>query len=50
MDMDGGGGPPATLNKGATAAICKCPVSGQPYSYDPQTGKVWCTTPGHEKF
>ena len=26
----------------------KCPVSGQPYSYDPQTGTVKCTTPGHE--
>ena len=28
----------------------KCPVSGQPYTYDPQTGTVKCTTPGHEAF
>lgn len=28
----------------------KCPVSGQAYTYDPQTGTVKCPTPGHEKF
>jgi prepilin-type N-terminal cleavage/methylation domain-containing protein len=28
----------------------KCPVSGQPYTYNPETGEVKCTTPGHEKF
>jgi prepilin-type N-terminal cleavage/methylation domain-containing protein len=27
-----------------------CPVSGKPYQYDPQTGRIWCTTPGHEKL
>mgnify|MGYP001128634329 CR=1 FL=1 len=27
--------------------MLKCPVSGVPYSYDPNTGRVWCTTPGH---
>ena len=27
-----------------------CPVSDQPYSYDPQTGKVWDPTPGHQGF
>ncbi|MHB9108262.1 MAG: hypothetical protein ACYDCO_14495 [Armatimonadota bacterium] len=27
-----------------------CPVGGQDYAYDPNTGKVWCTTPGHENF
>ncbi len=32
------------------ASYAKCPVSGQPYTYDPQTGQVHCTTPGHEKF
>jgi len=26
-----------------------CPVSKQPYTYDPQTGQVQCTTPGHER-
>lgn len=26
----------------------KCPLSAKPYSYDPQTGRVQCTEPGHE--
>lgn len=28
----------------------RCPISGQPYAYDPQTGKVGCQHPGHERF
>ncbi len=28
----------------------KCPVSGKPYTYDPSTGSVRCTTPGHETY
>lgn len=28
----------------------KCPVSGNPYIYDPASGKVSCSTPGHEKY
>jgi len=28
----------------------RCPVSKQPYTYDPQTGQVQCTTPGHERL
>ena len=27
-----------------------CPVSGKPYHYDPKTGRIWCTTPGHENL
>jgi len=27
-----------------------CPIGGQDYNYDPSTGKVSCTTPGHEGF
>lgn len=27
-----------------------CPISHKPYQYDPQTGRVWCTFPGHEKL
>jgi prepilin-type N-terminal cleavage/methylation domain-containing protein len=50
MDMDSGGKPPASLDQGATASISKCPVSGKPYVYDPQTGKVYCSTPGHESY
>lgn len=28
----------------------KCPVGGEKYIYDPQTGEVHCPHPGHEKF
>ncbi|MGQ9730930.1 MAG: type II secretion system protein [Candidatus Zipacnadales bacterium] len=41
--------PPPTIPSDLVP-YAKCPVSGQPYSYDPQTGRIWCTTPGHEKF
>ena len=27
-----------------------CPVSGKPYVYNPQTGQIRCTTPGHEQL
>jgi prepilin-type N-terminal cleavage/methylation domain-containing protein len=50
MDTATGEAPPARIDTGVTAAISKCPVSGQPYSYDPQTGRAWCTTPGHERY
>ena len=32
------------------AAYAKCPQTGQPYVYDPNTGQVHCPTPGHEGF
>lgn len=41
---------PQSLDALGLGAIGKCPVSGKAYSYDPQTGKVWCTTPGHESL
>ncbi len=50
MDMDQSGQPPAGIDKGAIASVSKCPITGKTYSYDPQTGKVWCTTSGHDKF
>jgi prepilin-type N-terminal cleavage/methylation domain-containing protein len=50
MDTATGEAPPARIDTGVTASVSKCPVSGKPYSYDPQTGKVWCTTPGHERY
>ncbi|MFQ3669100.1 MAG: hypothetical protein SNJ74_06150 [Fimbriimonadaceae bacterium] len=28
----------------------RCPVGGEPYAYDPQTGQVACTHPGHERY
>ena len=39
---------PAALDSSTVPSTC--PVSGQPYNYDPQTGTVSCSTPGHEKF
>lgn len=30
--------------------IITCPISNQPYQYDPTTGTVKCTHPGHEKY
>ena len=32
------------------AEMLRCPVGGEPYQYDPATGRVWCTHPGHEQF
>lgn len=45
-----GNNPPdlASLNLGES--FLKCPVGGEPYRYDPQTGQVNCSHPGHEKF
>lgn len=50
MDMDSGEQPPARIDTGAMAAVSRCPDSGQPYSYNPQTGQVQCQTPGHERY
>lgn len=41
--------PPASLDE-IRGGAKSCPVSGNPYVYDPQTGTVRCTTPGHESF
>lgn len=43
--------PPPDLNGlGIPQTMLVCPVSGQPYSYDPNTGQVRCTTPGHLSY
>lgn len=46
--------PPPSLSalssSGITPSMLSCPVSHRPYQYDPRTGRVWCTTPGHERF
>ena len=46
--------PPTSLaqieSSGVGSSITKCSVSGTPYSYDPASGRVWCATPGHERY
>lgn len=42
--------PPGSLSELRIGGVTSCPVSGNPYVYDPQTGTVRCTTPGHERF
>jgi len=39
---------PAALD--SSSGMARCPVSGQAYRYDPRSGRVWCVTPGHERF
>lgn len=48
--MDPDGANPASLNDlHLPAEMLKCPLGGT-YAYDPKTGTVHCTHPGHEKF
>ncbi len=43
--------PPETLQATHLGAdFYKCPLGGEPYIYDPATGKVHCPHPGHEKY
>lgn len=44
--------PPAAIQdlRGLSPSMFNCSVSGKPLSYDPATGRVWCTTPGHENY
>lgn len=47
--------PPSSLEEAASALgvgedFTKCPVGGEAYVYDPQTGRVYCPHPGHESF
>lgn len=35
---------------GLPATMLVCPVSGQAYQYDPNTGQVRCPTPGHASY
>ncbi len=39
---------PQTIEDMKLGSAARCPVSGQLYQYDPSTGEVKCTTPGHE--
>jgi hypothetical protein len=40
----------ATSGSGITRQMLFCPVSKQPYSYDPSTGHVGCPYPPHRGF
>ena len=55
LSMSGMGGDEESRPKSLTelklpAEMLRCPVGGEPYQYDPKTGRVWCTHPGHEQF
>lgn len=50
METSTGEAPPQTLDQEPTKSISRCPVSGMPYNYNPQSGQVNCTTPGHERY
>ena len=51
LDYEAQGEPfPAQLRDGGSGSVTRCPQTDQPYSYDPRTGQVWCTTRGHENF
>lgn len=43
---------PAALTemKELSSDLRACPEGKEPYAYDPQTGEVHCTHPGHEKY
>ncbi|MCS7300131.1 MAG: hypothetical protein NZ556_01060 [Fimbriimonadales bacterium] len=42
---------PAALQElGLPDSMLRCPVSGQPYQYDPNTGQVRCATAGHMSY
>lgn len=42
---------PASLQElGLPAQMLSCPVSGQPYQYDPATGQARCATAGHMSY
>jgi hypothetical protein len=48
---DADGHPPQSLNLlSLPAELLSCPVGHEPYSYDPTTGQVHCTHPGHENY
>lgn len=50
FETEDGGYPQTLESMQGAASIDKCPVSGKPYDYNPETGQVHCTTPGHEKY
>jgi len=48
--MNSEGRSPGSLDDLKISSVTSCPVTHTPYSYDPSTGRAWCTTPGHERY
>jgi hypothetical protein len=48
-NLSGEEGLPSSLQalSGIPNSMKSCPVSHRPYTYNPQTGQVFCPTPGH---
>lgn len=43
--------PPAELSEtGLSADFMKCPIGGEPFVYNAESGTVSCPHPGHEKY
>ena len=49
-DNDGKNPPSLQALSGLPAGFDRCPVGGEPYWYDPATGRVACRHPGHGRF
>ena len=49
-ENENGSYPPSLDSIPEASRIMSCPISHQPYVYDPMTGQVHCTFPGHEKY
>lgn len=48
--QDNGSYPPDLATLSGVGRMTACPVGRQPYVYNPTTGEVHCTFPGHEKY
>ena len=44
FQTDSGRNPQSLSELRLPPQMLRCPVSGQPYQYDPRTGRVWCPT------
>ena len=38
------------IGRGFPESMFSCPVGKQPHSYDPASGRIACTYPGHERY
>jgi hypothetical protein len=49
-DNNGENPPSLSALQGLPGKMQQCPISHTDYTYDPSTGEVHCTFPGHEQF